>query len=461
MKQDQHHLSKVLNARETRFQLRNTFAKSGFDSLSLTLNIPGYPKSNELLSNLFTQILDDLLIYLQANRIIIENKKEILRADEAGDFYLVQLKKNTQTNLQKIKQLTENFEEKHKLSRLIDVDIFNKDGVSISSGKEKPCYFCSEFSAISCMRNKWHSYTEISDKIFKETSLFLNERSKEKLIHNLCNFAQRALLYEISISNKPGLVCFEEPGVHTDMNFFTFLNSTSALTPYFKEFCELGYMYQEELNKVLPKIREIGLRAEKTMFLATNQANTHKGIIFLFGISLFSITKILSKNGTFSDSEFQKTVKKIGKDLVKNELQHLNGSKTHGEKVYHKYGKEGAGIRLEIETGLSTIFQTSLPYFSDQLKPDTYKDQTKLQEVLLQGLLLIMTINNDTNILYRSDLDTLNHIKELANRSLSNKSGYNQLYEFCKTNNLSPGGSADLLAVSLLLHFIKTEYNEF
>jgi len=461
MKQDQHHLSKVLNARENRFQLRNTIAKSDFDSLSLTLNIPGYPKSNELLSNLFTQILDDLLIYLQANRIIIENKKEILRVDKAGDFYLVRLKQNKQTDLQKIKQLTEYFEEKHQLSRLIDVDIFNKYGASVSSGKEKPCYFCGEFSAISCMRNKRHSYTEIRDKIFKETSLFLKEISKEKLIRNICDFAQRALLYEISISNKPGLVCFEGPGAHTDMNFFTFLNSTSALTPYFKEFCELGYMYQGELNKVLPKIRKIGLRAEKTMFLATNQANTHKGIIFLFGISLFSITKILSKNGTFSDSEFQKTVKNIGKDLVKNELQHLNGSKTHGEKVYHKYGKEGAGIRLEIETGLPTIFQTSLPYFSDQLKPDTYKDQTKLQEVLLQGLLLIMTINNDTNILYRSDLDTLNHIKELANRSSSNKSGYNQLYEFCKTNNLSPGGSADLLAVSLLLHFIKTEYNEF
>ncbi len=223
----------------------------------------------------------------------------------------------------------------------------------------------------------------------------------------------------------------------------------------------MGYQYRGELIKVLPKIREIGLRVEKIMFLATDQVNTHRGIVFLFGISLFSITKILSEKRTFSDSEFQKTVKKIGKDLVKNELQHLNGSKTHGEKVYHKYGKEGAGIRLEIETGLPTIFQTSLPYFSDQLKPDTYKDQTKLQEVLLQGLLLIMTINNDTNILYRSDLDTLNHIKELANRSSSNKSGYNQLYEFCKTNNLSPGGSADLLAVSLLLHFIKTEYNEF
>jgi len=425
MKQDQHHLSKVLNARENRFQLRNTIAKSDFDSLSLTLNIPGYPKSNELLSNLFTQVLDDLLIYLQANRIIIENKKEILRVDKAGDFYLVRLKQNKQTDLQKIKQLTEYFEEKHQLSRLIDVDIFNKYD------------------------------TEIRDKIFKETSLFLKEISKEKLIRNICNFAQRSLLYEISISNKPGLVCFEGPGAHTDMNFFTFLNSTSALTPYFKEFCKLGYMYQGELNKVLPKIREIGLRAEKTMFLATNQANTHKGIIFLFGISLFSITKILSENGIFSDSEFQKTVKKIGKDLVKNELQHSNDYKTHGEKVFHTYGKEGAGIRFEVERGLPTIFQTSLPYFSDQLKPEIYANQTKLQQILLQGLLKIMSINNDSNILYRGDLETLNYIKKTAEESLNNPKEFLQLKKYCKANKISPGGSADLLAVSLLIHFLK------
>ncbi len=461
MKQDQYHLSKVLNARENRFQLRNTIAKSGFNSLSLTLNIPGYPKSNELLSNLFTQILDDLLIYLQANRIVIENKKEILRVDEAGDFYLVKLKQNKQTDLQKIKQLTEYFEEKHKLSRLIDVDIFNKYGTPVSSGKEKPCYFCGEFSAVSCMRNKRHSHTEIRAKIFKETSLFLKKISKEKLIRNICDFAQRALLYEISISNKPGLVCFEGSGAHTDMNFFTFLNSTSALTPYFKEFCELGYMYQGELNKVLPKIREIGLRAEKTMLLATKQVNTHKGVVFLFGISLFSITKIISENGSFSDSEFQKTVKKIGKDLVKNELQHTNDSKTHGEKVFHTYGKKGAGIRFEIERGLSTIFQTSLPYFSDQLKPEIYVNQTKLQQILLQGLLKIMSINNDSNILYRGDLEMLNYIQKTAKISLTDPKAYKQLKNYCTNNNISPGGSADLLAVSLLLHFTKTENHEF
>jgi len=448
-------LSKVLEAREHRALLRTNIAKSGFDSLSLTLNIPGYPKSNKLLSYFFSNVLEDLVIYLQANRIYIDKKNEIWTTDEAGDFYLVPLTLNKNTELNDLKQLTEFFEEKHKLGRLIDIDIFDKYAKPVSSGKEKPCYFCGKYSAISCMRNKRHSYQEIRNKIFDDISLLLEDKTKENLINKISGLAQRALLYEISISNKPGLVCFEGPGAHKDMNFFSFLNSTTALSPFFKEFCTLGYDYTGTLKSVLPKIREIGLRAEKAMFSTTDQANTHKGIIFLFGISLFASTKIISENTYFSEIIFQETVKKIGKNLVKNELDPLDDPKTHGEEVFKQYGKIGAGIRQEIETGLATIFQTAIPYLSENLKPEIYKDQIQLQKILLHGLLLIMSKNNDTNILYRSNLEKLNHIKELSKRSISDPEAYDLLYNFCNKNRLSPGGSADLLAISLFLHFIK------
>ena len=440
--------------------IRKDIAVLEFHSLSLTLNIPGYPKSNKLLSVFFSDVLGDLFIYLEANRIFIDCKKKFLQTDEAGSFFIIPLLQNRHLTIFEIKQRTETFEENHKLGRLIDIDIFNKYGEPVSSGKEKACYYCGKFSAVSCMRNKRHSYKKIRIKIFEEITTFLEEKTKEKQIDKICNLAQRALLYEISISNKPGLVCFESSGVHRDMNFFSFINSTSALLPFFRECCELGYHYQGDINNVLPEIRTIGLQAEKVMFKATKNVNTHKGIIFLFGISLFTISKILSKNINFTDLEFQNIIKNIGKDLVKNELSHLNDPKTHGEKVFQKYGMEGAGIRLEIENGLSTIFQTAIPYFSKNLHSEVYKEQTKLQEVLFQGLLLIMAKNNDTNILFRSDLDTLKHIKELANRSVSDPKTYDLLADFCTKNRLSPGGSADLLAVSLFLHFIKTEYHE-
>ncbi|RUA11187.1 MAG: hypothetical protein DSY82_03895 [Flavobacteriia bacterium] len=454
-------LSKVLEARENRARLRKNIARSGFDSVSLTLNIPGYPKNNKLLSAFFSEVLKDLLIFLQANRIFINTDKKLQLMDDAGAFFIVPLQKNDLSDILEIKRKTEQFEKNHKLGRLTDVDVFDKNANPVSSGKEKPCYFCGEHSAVSCMRNERHSYEEIREKIFKDIANFLNEKYRDKQISKICSLAQRAVLYEVSLSKKPGLVCFEDQGAHKDMNFFTFLNSTAALAPYFREFCELGYQHQGSLKKVLPKIREIGLRAEDSMFSATDQINTHKGIIFLFGISLFAISKILSEKNTFSEEYFQVIIKIIGENLVDDELGNLKNTQTHGERVYLKYGIEGAGIRNEIEKGMPTVFQTAVPFFSQNLYPDLYKDQEKLQEVLLTGLLKIISVNNDTNILYRSDLKVLHKIKNEAARSVSDDKAREDLLKYCREKNISPGGSADLLAVSLLVHFINTEKNEF
>jgi len=454
-------LSKILEAREDRAFLRTAIADSGFDSVSMSLNIPGYPKSNELLAAFFKDVLKDLLIFLQANRIFIKADKKLQRTDEAGDFFIAPLYKDDCCDLNEIKRKTEEFEQKHKLGRLIDVDLFDRYGNPVSSGKEKPCYFCGKYPAIYCMRNKRHSYDEMREKIFKDVSRYADERSREEIISKLCSFAQRALLYEISVSEKPGLVCFEDQGAHKDMNFFTFLNSTAALTPYFREFCELGYHYRGNLNEILPKIREIGLRAEEAMYSATDQVNTHKGIIFLFGISLFSVSKIIFEDKSFSEEKFHKIVKNIGKDLVMNELDTLKNSKTHGEKVYQQYGIDGAGIRYEIEKGFPSIFKTAVPFFFENLHSDLYKDQQRLQDVLLTGLLKIMSVNKDTNILYRSDMNILNTIRNAAALSVSDHKQRAELLKYCKANNISPGGSADLLAVSLLIHFIKTEKDEF
>ena len=42
--------------------------------------------------------------------------------------------------------------------------------------------------------------------------------------------ATRSLLYEVSITPKPGLVDRIDSGAHTDMDFFTYLDSSVALT---------------------------------------------------------------------------------------------------------------------------------------------------------------------------------------------------------------------------------------
>jgi len=450
-------LNGVLDAREKRASLRSQFVENNFCTLSLSLNIAGYPKSNLLISTFFTKILSELKPFLLANRIEVQTNKEITSTDEAGDFYIIPFL-GALHNAKKLKELCESFESTHLLGRLIDIDIFNEQGEPISSGKKKPCYFCGEFSAVSCMRNKRHTYDEIREKINNEITEYLASKHKEFTINKLTSYASKAILYEISLSPKPGLVSFHDSGSHSDMNFFTFLNSSASLSPFFREFCLLGYQYSGEYEEALPQIRQIGLRAEKAMFEATNNINTHKGIIFLFGISLFSISKLMSENDGYSDTEFRTIIMQVCNNIVANELVNTaNEAITNGEKVYAAYGIIGAGARGEVEKGFPSVFHTSQSYFKQNLNSFSLNNQHKIQQILQTGLLHIMTVNNDSNILHRSNLETLTHIQKLAKEAIDNSKAYTHLYEYCLAKNISPGGSADLLSVSLLLHFVKTE----
>jgi len=449
-------LNNILDAREKRALLRSQFVKKNLCTLSLSLNIAGYPKSNKLIESFFTEVLNELKPFLVANRIEVKHKNELIINDEAGDFFIVPFS-NSSIDIIKIKSLTEKFESTHSLGRLIDIDIFNEAGLPVSSGEKKRCYFCGEHAAISCMRNKRHSYKEIREKIFNELTNYLASSSKEILVNKLTSYATKAILYEISVSPKPGLVSYENSGAHTDMNFFTFLNSSASLTPFFKEFCLLGYQYSGKYENVLGEIRQIGLRAEKVMFKATDNINTHKGIIFIFGIALFSIAKLKSEKEDYTDDNFREITKKICKGIVANEL--LSNKKkaiTHGEKVYEKYGEIGAGVRKEVEEGFPSVFHKSLTHFDTSLNISSFNNQNEIQQILQTALLHIMSVNNDSNILYRSNLETLEEFQKLAKKAINNNTTYQKLCDFCIEKKISPGGSADLLSVSLLLYFVKT-----
>ncbi|PCH54351.1 MAG: hypothetical protein COC22_00360 [Flavobacteriaceae bacterium] len=447
----------ILDAREKRASLRSQFVKDNLCTLSLSLNIAGYPKSNLLISSFFTEILSELKPFLLANRIEVLNNKEITLTDEAGDFYIVPFL-GALHNAKKLKELCEYFESTHLLGRLIDLDIFNEQGLPISSNKKKPCYFCGEYAAISCMRNKRHTYDEIREKLSNEIAKYLAIKHKELTVNTLTSYASKAILYEISLSPKPGLVSFHDSGSHLDMNFFTFLNSSASLSPFFREFCLLGYNYSGKQEEALAQIRLIGLRAEKVMFKATHNINTHKGIIFLFGVSLFSIAKLMSEKEGYNDTQFRAIIMKVCKNMVANELVNTtNKAITNGEKVYAKYGTIGAGARGEVEKGFPSVFYKSQAYFQQHLNSFSFHNQHEIQQILQTGLLHIMTVNNDSNILHRSNLKTLIQIQTLAKKAVNNNVAYTQLSEYCLAKKISPGGSADLLSVALLLHFVKNE----
>ncbi|MEI7594241.1 MAG: triphosphoribosyl-dephospho-CoA synthase [Bacteroidota bacterium] len=447
-------LNAILLAKEIRSQLKEKLIMANKICVSLSLNIPGYPKTSLEIKNFFEIIHSELIFYLKARLIELDNKS--LLSDEAGDYFLASI--NSHLSAKDIKLLCESFEGNHKLGRFIDVDITDENGNYISSGKAKPCFYCNTYSAINCMRAKRHNFDELREFQLKEILNYIAQKNKISICKDLASKALRAILYEISLTPKPGLVDFSNSGTHKDMDYFTFLDSSSAISLYFQDISELGFSFENSLSDALPKIREIGLQMENKMFGATKGVNTQKGNIFLMGIALFCSAFIKSKQGIFNLEQFSQISQALGKHLM-DEFDISTENKTHGQKCVEKYGKEVAGgARLEVASGFKTSIKFGLSVFNNVDLNEL--NQSAKQDMLQNALLSLMANNNDTNILFRSNFETLSEFKELALKTLSSKIAeekalkFQELMYFCYNKKISPGGSADLLAIAIFLNFI-------
>jgi len=445
-------LQSILEARDHRAFLKNKIAQRGQPCLSLSLNVPGFPKSNSTTNVFFRYCLRDLKFTLKGRRIEIDEKEAVECCDAAGDFFLVPCS-TINFSLKEIKQICEDFEQNHPLGRFIDVDLNDQQGNSVSSGKSKLCFFCLERPAIECRRENAHDFEELRSFMFPKMAAYCGKQKEELLIKKISSLAQQAILSEISLTPKPGLVDQFSCGSHADMNYQTFMVSTAAISPWFGELVQEGLSFRDDdLTKALPLIRNIGLRMESAMFEATRNINTQKGIIFLMGLSLFACGKLFSKNEPFNVVEFRTIIHSICKDLVKNELGNVHQSaKSHGEDTFLKYGFSGA--RGEAESGFRMVFEFGLPQLTGVAQ---LNDKT-----LIKCFLAISANNADTNILYRSNPEVLSDFKHLCKSALKDFSNenYQAVIDFCKNENISPGGSADLLAVTIFVWSMMKMYS--
>jgi triphosphoribosyl-dephospho-CoA synthetase len=184
---------------------------------------------------------------------------------------------------------------------------------------------------------------------------------------------------------------------------------------------------------------------ETAMYEATKNINTQKGIIFLMGLSLFACGRIFSQSNHFDIETFREIIRGVCKDLVEKEL---SGTclpvKSHGEDTFRKYAVKGA--RGEAESGFATVFEFGLPQLAGA--------EWLSDEIVMKTFLAIAASNNDTNILYRSNREVLDVFKRLCKNALEdfNEQNYSEVIDLCKAESISPGGSADLLAVTIFVH---------
>jgi triphosphoribosyl-dephospho-CoA synthase len=276
------------------------------------------------------------------------------------------------------------------------------------------------------------------------------------------HLAQKSVLYEVSASPKPGLVDRYNSGAHKDMDYFTFLRSSAAISEEFKAMASIGTLIKEnQLKDVLEMIRPIGIKAEEKMLQATSGVNTHKGIIFSIGIICAAAGFLMKKTGMYSvEAEtLCDTVKEITNGLCEREFSNIDDKKqlSNGEKLYKRYGLKG--IREEVESGFETVISKGLPVIRENI------NERNVNDVLVHALLNIMTVSQDSNIVWRHNMHALNYVMDYSKMVLDNggmfsDEGKKNIIDMDKTfieKNISPGGSADLLAVTIMLSLIEGE----
>ncbi|WP_207940455.1 triphosphoribosyl-dephospho-CoA synthase CitG [Enterococcus sp. DIV2402] len=281
----------------------------------------------------------------------------------------------------------------------------------------------------------------------------------EYLSQQIAGIAIKALLYEVSLSPKPGLVDRFSNGAHQDMDFFTFIDSIQSLAPFFNEYVLIGYRHNDVLPSLFSKLRTVGIQAEKSMLAATNQVNTHKGANFSFAVLLGATGFYLQNHQlplTEKDSKnILMIVTEMTKDLIQKDFTDLHQKRvlSYGEKLYLE--KKITGIRGEVSKGFPTLSTLLLPFLRRPTKES--KNIT-----LLRGLILLMSTVEDGNILHRGGFDAWRQVQkesqQLFEMELDADDFLKTLQDYDKKmtqKNLSPGGAADLLGLGLYFAFLE------
>jgi len=263
----------------------------------------------------------------------------------------------------------------------------------------------------------------------------------------------RALLAEVALTPKPGLVDRRNNGAHHDMTLTTFVASARAIAPWFALFFRRGLdACRLPPGDNLPQLRRDGVACESAMFAATGGINTHKGAIFSFGLLCAAAGRLHGQGRRLGRAALCGEAAAICAGIVEGDLGGAVAVATAGERVYRRFGLPGA--RGEAASAFATVRRHALPAFDR-----AFAITGSRRWAAFAAFLELLAVNPDTNLVARGGLDGLAFVQRHA-RALTRQGGVAaadfiaRMEEFDDrliALHLSPGGSADLLAVTCFL----------
>ena len=261
----------------------------------------------------------------------------------------------------------------------------------------------------------------------------------------LAHLACDALQQELDTTPKPGLVDQHDSGAHADMDYRLMQRSIHALRPYFVQLAQVAQ--QGPLTH--PVVSAIGIEAERAMLAATGGVNTHRGALFSMGLAIVAAGSSLSEHSEYSEhSDNSELSERPTPSSLQSAIAQLaqtfpDTQGTHGSRAVSQYQAKGAMAMAR--EGYEQLFCDWLPFLRNlKQQGDSY--------ALHKTLLRIMSQLDDTNILHRCGAEVASRVKAEA-ASTDALDDMNRRYS---AENISPGGSADMLALTIFTNAIMT-----
>ena len=267
----------------------------------------------------------------------------------------------------------------------------------------------------------------------------------------LAHLACDALQQELDTTPKPGLVDQHDSGAHADMDYRLMQRSIHALRPYFVQLAQVAQ--QGPLTH--PVVSAIGIEAERAMLAATGGVNTHRGALFSMGLAIVAAGSSLSEHSEYSEhSDNSELSERPTPSSLQSAIAQLaqtfpDTQGTHGSRAVSQYQAKGAMAMAR--EGYEQLFCDWLPFLRNlKQQGDSY--------ALHKTLLRIMSQLDDTNILHRCGAEVASRVKAEAADLLTHFStdALDDMNRRYSAENISPGGSADMLALTIFTNAIMT-----
>lgn len=268
---------------------------------------------------------------------------------------------------------------------------------------------------------------------------------------DLPGLAVSALIEEAELTPKPALVDQRGNGAHHDLDLARLRCSARSLHDGLVAIARAAAGEAPSL-RLREELGRIGRDMEREMLLATDGSNAHRGAIWALGLLVAAAARHTSPK--FS---FHRSIAADAAALARLPDRFAPRGTSHGEQARSRFGASGA--RGEAQAGFPHALSFGLPTLRaarSKRTPETY--------ARLDALMAIMAHLDDTCLLHRGGHIALAAAKTGASAVLAaggtatpeGLSRLHRLHAGLMGLWASPGGSGDLLAVTLFLDRLET-----